>query len=160
GDDALAASVNRVLQQTLLYNLTSEERYAPAIRAEIDALAAAGERTRSYAIKRRIGSLVVNIHRLLGVKPSVDRLLRRVFEEAVMEPEERAARISYGGYAAAGGRARGYRWVLYGLCVVLIAGIAYAVRRLQHGARALAAANERLEERVAERTRELDARNR
>jgi HPt (histidine-containing phosphotransfer) domain-containing protein len=160
GDDALAASVNHVLQQTLLYNLTSEEKYAPVIRKEVDALAAAGERTRSYAIKRRIGSLVVNIHRLLGVKPSVDRLLRRVFEEPVIEHEERVAHIYYEGYAAAEGRARGYRVVLYGVCILLIAGIAYTIRRLQHSARALAAANERLEERVAERTRELDARNR
>src|SRR5262245_3583528 len=160
GAERLAAAVNRVLQQALFYNLTSDERYAPIIHAEVAALAAAGEEVRSYVLKRRVRTLVRNVRALLKVKPVVDRLLLRIFEEPVTRHEERIAEIYYAGYAAAEREASRYRVVLYGLALALMVVVAYGVRRLQQTARALAAANERLEERVAERTRELERRNR
>ncbi len=160
GDERLAASVNHVLQQALLYNLTSEEKHASIVEAEVNALAAAGQRAGSYLVRRRVRTLALNIHALLKVKPLVDRLLLRIFEQPVVEHEETIARTYYAGYADAERVARRYRIVLYGLAVALVLVVAYAVRRLQQTARALAAANERLEERVAERTRELAVRNR
>jgi two-component system NtrC family sensor kinase len=159
GDEHLAASVNRVLQLTLFYNVTSDEKYAPIIQQEVDALSAEGEAARSFRIKRRLGTLVANIRRLLKVKPAVDGLLGQIFNVPVTEHEDEVANIYYAGYSAAEHFARRCRGVLYGLCVALIVLIAYGIRRLQQTARALAIGNERLEERVVERTRELDARN-
>src|SRR5260221_6796823 len=102
-------------------------------------------------------TLTTNIHRLLKVKPAVDSLLAQLFREPIVEHEDEVARVYYLGYAAAERDARRYRVVLYALCVALLGLLAYGVRRLQHTARALAAGNEQLEERVAERTRDLRA---
>jgi HPt (histidine-containing phosphotransfer) domain-containing protein len=159
-DKPLALAVNRVLQQALLYNLTSDEKYATAIRSDVDVLAAAGERAHSRGVRRRVRTLATNIRRLLDLKPEVDRLLRRIFDEPVIQHEESVAAIYYSGYAAAEHLAARYRIGLYGLCVALLTLVAYGFRRLQLSAKALSLGNERLEERVAERTRELDSRNR
>jgi len=143
GDERLATDVNEALQAALLYNLTSDEQYAPVIRTRADALAAAGERVRTYVVKRRIGTLVLAMRRLLLVKPDVDRLLRRLFDEPVVEHEERVANIYYGGYAAAEHAASGYRVALYGSCVLLLGLLGIGVGRLQRTAQALAVSNER-----------------
>lgn len=160
GDQRLAADVTRVLQLTLLYNLTSDEAYAPKIRAEVDALAVAGEAANGYLVKRRVRTFVMNIRTLLEVKPDVDRLLLRLFDEPVTQHEETVARKFYDGYAAADEVANRYRIALYASCVALLLIVGLSVLRLQQTARALAVANDRLEERVLERTRELDAINR
>jgi HPt (histidine-containing phosphotransfer) domain-containing protein len=160
GDGQLAANANEILQMTLLYNLTSDEKYARFIRNGSSVLAVAGEQARSYRVKRRIGTLVLDLRRLLIVKPAVEELLLRIFHEPIIEHEDEVANIYYADYAAAERTARVYRVVLYGVCIALLLLVAYGVRRLQHTARALAISNERLEERVIDRTRELDARNR
>jgi two-component system NtrC family sensor kinase len=159
GDDRLAAAVNQVLQLALLYNVTSEEKYAPIIRDAVDALAIEGDALPSVRIRRRIGTLVLNIRRLLEVKPAVDGLLRQIFDVPVTQHEDEVANIYYAGYSTAEHTARRYRGVLYGICISLVAFIVFGIRRLQQTARALTIGNERLEERVAERTHELDARN-
>jgi HPt (histidine-containing phosphotransfer) domain-containing protein len=160
GDERIAGDVNRVLQQTLLYNLTSDEKYAPIIGHGVDGLSVSGERAKSYLVKRRVRTLVMNIRTLLKVKPVVDRLLVKIFEEPVTQHEEQVAHIYYAGYAAAEHVAGRYRMGLYGLVIALLALVGYGVRRLQHSATELQGANEKLEERVADRTRELDSRNR
>ena len=157
GDRYLAEQVNNILQIVLLYNLTSDEEYAPVIGMRLGLLSAGAERTDAPAIRRRLRTLITNIHRLLRVKPSVDSLLARIFREPIVEHEDEVARVYYAGYAAAEREAKRYRVVLYGLCVALLGLLGYGVRRLQHTARALAASNEQLEERVVERTRELRA---
>jgi HPt (histidine-containing phosphotransfer) domain-containing protein len=159
GNDQLAALVNESMQLTLLYNLTSGDQYVQEIRRSLDDLAEVASHTQSPRLKRRLGTLELNIRRLLEVKPAVDGLLRRIFDEPVVEQEENVANIYYAGYAAAEHVARQYRVILYGFCVGLLGLIGLGVRNIQRSARALAVSNERLEERVAERTRQLDARN-
>jgi HPt (histidine-containing phosphotransfer) domain-containing protein/PAS domain-containing protein len=158
-EERLAADVNRALQQMLLYNLTSDDKYATVINSEIDALEIAGRKAPSYLVKRRVRTLVLNIRTLLRVKPEVDKNLRRIFEQPVTAHEETVAAIYYAGYSAAERTAGNYRVLLYALCIALIALVAYSVRRLQRTARALAISKEELEERVVERTRELGQRN-
>jgi HPt (histidine-containing phosphotransfer) domain-containing protein len=160
GDEALADEVTRVLELTLVYNLTSDESYAPRIREGAGALARRGEYSRSVSGRRRVRTFVLNIGRLLQVKPEVDRLLARIFDEPVITHEDRVAALYYGGYAAADARANHYRLGLYAACLLLMGLIGYGVLRLQQSARSLAISNERLEARVLERTAELDARNR
>jgi HPt (histidine-containing phosphotransfer) domain-containing protein/PAS domain-containing protein len=157
GDRFLAEQVNNVLQIVLLYNLTSDEEYAPVIGMRLGLLSAGAEHSDSPAIRRRLRTLITNIHRLLKVKPAVDGLLASIFRQPIIEHEDEVARVYYAGYAAAEREAKRYRVVLYALCVALLGLLAYGVRRLQHTARALAASNELLEERVVERTRELRA---
>ena len=152
--------MNDLIRLTLLYNLTSDEKHARVIQRRVNLLDAAVARARSPAVRRRVGALVGDIRRLLDVKPAADGLLRRVFDEPVIEEEEHVAKLYYAGYAAAEEAARRYRVVLYGVCLALFGALGFGVRRLQHSARALITSNARLEERVAERTRELDARNR
>jgi two-component system chemotaxis sensor kinase CheA len=158
-EERLAADVNRALQQMLLYNLTSDDKYAPVINGEVDALEIAGRKAHSYLVKRRVRTLVLNIRTLLRVKPEVDQNLRRIFEQPVIAHEETVAGIYYAGYSAAERTAGRYRVLLYGLCIALIGLVAYGVRRLQRTARALAISKDELEERVVERTRELGVRN-
>ena len=157
GDRFMAEQVNNVLQMVLLYNLTSDEQYAPVIGMRLGLLSAGAERTDSPAIRRRLRTLITNIHRLLKVKPAVDGLLLRIFHEPIIEHEDEVARVYYGGYAAAEREAREYRVVLYVLCVGLLGMLGYGFNRLKQTARALAVSNEGLEERVIERTRELRA---
>jgi two-component system chemotaxis sensor kinase CheA len=159
GDDELAARVNESMQLTLLYNLTSGEQYAQDIRRSTDDLGEAIAHAKTPRLKRRLGTLQLNIRRLLEVKPTVDGLLRRIFDEPVVEQEENVANIYYAGYAAAEHAARNYRVVLYGVCMSLLGLIGFGVHRMRRATRDLVVANERLEERVADRTRELDARN-
>ena len=159
GDERLLASVNRVLQQTLFYNLTSDERYAPEIRNQVDALSHDGASARTHLVRRRVRTLVLNIRTLLDVKPLVDQLLIQVFASRVNEKEEAIANIYYAGYAAAERTASHYRITLYGVSVLLLLLVANGIRRLQLTARDLVATNERLEDRVAERTQALDRRN-
>jgi HPt (histidine-containing phosphotransfer) domain-containing protein len=159
GDEELAKQVNHVLEQTLLYNLTSDESYAPRIAADLSALTLADESLRSFTLKRRVRTLTLNVRRLLKVKPETDELLRQIFAAPVMEREEGVASIYYRGYADAERLANRYRSLLYGCCLLLLSGVVMGVLRLRHTAQALALANEQLEQRVAERTRELDARN-
>jgi signal transduction histidine kinase len=159
GDERLLASVNRVLQQTLFYNLTSDERYAPEIRNQVEALSHDGAAARTHLVRRRIRTLVLNIRTLLDVKPLVDQLLLQVFASRINEKEEAIANIYYAGYAAAERTASHYRITLYIVSVLLLLLVANGIRRLRLTARDLAATNERLEERVAERTQALDRRN-
>jgi HPt (histidine-containing phosphotransfer) domain-containing protein len=155
GDRHLAEQVNHLVQLVLLYNLTSDEQYAPVVGLRVNLLAASAERSDSIGVRRRVRTLVMNVRRLLKVKPAVDGLLLRIFNEPIVEHEEQVARLYYGDYAAAERAARGYRVVLYLLCLCLVVLVGFAVRRLQQTAHALAINNEGLEERVAERTREL-----
>jgi len=159
GDERLVASVNRVLQQTLFYNLTSDERYAPEIQTQVNALDSDGAAARTHSVRRRVRTLVLNIRTLLKVKPLVDQLLLHIFAAPVNEKEEKIASIYYAGYAAAERSAGHYRITLYGVSILLLLLVAHGIRRLQLTARALAASNERLEERVAQRTQALDHRN-
>jgi hypothetical protein len=126
----------------LLYNLTSDEQYAPVIGLRLGLLSATAQSIQSSAIKRRLRTMVTSIHRLLRVKPAVDGLLLQIFDQPIVPHEYEVARIYTAGYAAAERRAGGYRVVLYGLCMSLLALVVYGVRRLQHTARALAISNE------------------
>ncbi len=157
GDSDLAEQVNHVLQMLLLYNLTSDEQYAPVIGLRLGLLAAASERADSPSVRRRLRTLITSVNRLLKVKPAVDALLLQIFDQPIIQHENEVARIYYDAYASAERAAKRYRVVLYALCIALVLVVGYGVRRLQHTARALAASNERLEEHVVERTRELRA---
>jgi HPt (histidine-containing phosphotransfer) domain-containing protein/PAS domain-containing protein len=157
GDAYLGDQVNHVLQLVLLYNLTSDNHYAPVIGLRLNLLSASAERADSPVIRRRLRTLVTNIHRLLTVKPAVDALLLQILDQPIIQHENEVASIYYDSYAAAERAARSYRVVLYALCIGLVLLVGYGVRRVQHNARALVGSNELLEERVVERTRELRA---
>ena len=155
GDGSLAARVHHLLEMVLFYNLTSDEQYAPVIRLRLGFIALVAEHSDSPMVRQRVKTLTLHVQRLLRVKPAVDQLLLRMFDEPIIEHENEVARVYYAGYAAAEQAAKHYRLVLYMLCVGLALLIAYGVQRLRQTARELAVSNERLEERVVERTRDL-----
>lgn len=158
-DERLAQDVDRVLRLVLLYNLTSDESYSSTIARELDQLAATGDKLDHPTLKRRVRSLVTNTRRLLKIKPSVDQLLTAIFEQPVTDHEEIVARVYAQGYGNAVWVAQRYQFVLYSLSVLLFMLVAYGVLRLRRSALELVAANETLEQRVADRTRALAARN-
>lgn len=160
GDRKLASDIIQVLQHTLIYNLTSDESYAPTIRRELDELTKRIDQIESIREKRRVRNFALQVRTLLRLKPEVDALLQAIFMEPVTQHEDTVAAAYYKGYASAERVAGHYRVGLYGLCLALFVTVGLGVRRLQQSARALASANERLEERVVERTRELASRNR
>lgn len=160
GNPELADRITRMLQQTLIYNLSSDESQARVIEGDLAPLAGAGEALGSPEARRRLRTFVLQIRTLLRLKPEMDQLLRAVFDEPVVQHEDNVAKTYYAGYSAAEHVANRYRIVLYAFSIALLAVIAYQVRRLQQTAKALAASNETLEIRVQERTRELDSRNR
>jgi len=160
GEDGLAREVNRTLQHALLYALTSDESHVPLIRGQLGALTRETENAQSGALRRQSMAFIQNVRRLLIVKPLVDQRLFELFDEPVIEHEDRVARTYYEGYRQAEQTASYNRVVLYALCLVMLVALGYALRSLQRTARGLVIANERLEERVAARTQELSMRNR
>jgi len=112
GDHVLAERVNNTLQLVLLYNMTSDEGHAPVISARLELLAADAERSDSAPIRRRLRTLITNIHRLLKVKPSVDGLLASIFRQPIIEHENEVARVYYAGYASAEESNRRFRYLL------------------------------------------------
>jgi signal transduction histidine kinase len=159
-DDRLAADVNRTLQQMLLHNLTSDESYAETVRAEVNALDIAGRQARTYLVKRRVRTLVLNIRTLLAVKPEVDRNLLRILDLPIKDHEDNVAAIYSAGHATAERIAGRYRVLLYSFCLALLLMVSFGVLRLRRTAHALETSKDRLEARVAERRHDLDARNR
>jgi two-component system chemotaxis sensor kinase CheA len=157
GDLSLGENVHHLLETVLLYNLTSDEHFAPVIKNQSGLISSAAEHTSSPALRRRVRALLLDVQRLMRVKPEVNQLFVRMFDEPIIDHENAVGRVYYAEYYAAEKAAAGYRLVLYVLCVGLAALIGYAVHRLRQTARALAASNERLEERVVERTRDLRA---
>ena len=145
-----------MLQIVLLYNLTSDGEYAPVIGMRLGCCRRSGA-------QRVAGDPPPPAHAHHQHPPPAQgqasgrRLLASIFRQPIIEHEDEVARVYYAGYTAAEREAKRYRVVLYALCVALLGLLAYGVRRLQHTARALAASNELLEERVVERTRELRA---
>ncbi len=160
GEERLAQKVDEVLRLALLYDLTSDEKYAPMTREQVEALLRENDRAKEASVRRRVRTLVISIRRLLEVKPAVDRLLTEVFEQPVALHEERVAALYYRNYAVAASRVDHYRVGLYGVCIALVGVVVLGIHRLQRSAKALALANEQLEERVANRTQELAQRNR
>jgi HPt (histidine-containing phosphotransfer) domain-containing protein/PAS domain-containing protein len=158
-DPKTAQALNGLLQQTLLYNLTSDQTYAPEIKQGIENLTLTIESSQSHAIRQRVRSFTRTIQRLLSAKPVVDRQLAAIFAEPIVSHEDEVAALYFEGHAAAEAIANRYRMAMYATCVVLLGLIAYGFLRLDLAARALATANEHLEERVQERTRELNHRN-
>lgn len=159
GEARLSVLVTEHLQHMLVYNLSSDESLAEPLKKELAALSEAGEKSGSVAIRRRVRTFVLNSQRLLVLKPEVDTLLHQIFAEPVTAHEETVARTYYARYASAAAVANRYRLGMYGVSVLLLALVAAGVARLRHTAKELAAANERLEQRVQERTRELALRN-
>jgi signal transduction histidine kinase len=155
----LSEGVTSVLQQMLVYNLSSDESLVQRLRGELDALKQAGDASPEPNVRRRVRTFVLNCERLLAIKPEVDRLLRLIFDEPVTAHEEIVASTYARGYAAAAILANRYRIGMYAVSVALFALVAFGVRRLQQTAAALRTSNELLEERVAARTRELNSRN-
>lgn len=160
GDPNTAQVINGLLQQTLLYNLTSNESYAPDIRHGVEELARIGEKATAHVVKQRVRSFTRTVLRLLSAKPVVDHQLAAIFSEPIEGHEENVATIYFEGHTAAESVANRFRVALYATCVLLLGLIAYGFLRLDLAARALTTANERLEERVQERTLELNDRNR
>jgi HPt (histidine-containing phosphotransfer) domain-containing protein len=157
--EALAQQTNDVLKLTLLYNLTSSETYAKIIERDVLVLSTSGSQLKNENLKRRIHTLAIAIRRLLNTKPQVDRLLTEIFAQPVTVHENKVAEVYALGYAEAERSAQGYRSILYVLSMGLGILVAIAMFRLRRSARALAAANATLEERVTERTLALHQRN-
>lgn len=156
GEHDLAQLVHRASYLTLLYNITADYSGAPEIRKISETLEKAGSLSLSRNLRVRIRTFCRNILRLLTLKPIVDKHLRKLLDEPIAQHEQRVANIYYRGYAAAEQRAGRFQLSLYGLSLVLLAAVAAVLLRLQRAAVALSASNDQLEERVLQRTEELD----
>jgi two-component system chemotaxis sensor kinase CheA len=155
GDGALAESVHHLLEMVLFYNLSSDEQYAPVIGLRLGLISVSAQHATSPVVRRRVRTLALHVQRLLLVKPAVDQMLLRMFDEPIVEHENAVAHVYYAEYFAAERVAKHYRLGLYVLCLGLAMVISVGIRRLRQTARALSASNERLEERVVARTRDL-----
>lgn len=159
GEQSLIDKTNHVVSLALLYNLTSDEAYAPRILRNTLALESQAEKSKSLAARRQVRTFARNVRGLLEAKPQVDGLLQAIFAAPIAQHEDRLADIYYSGYGDAEAQAGRYRLVLYGMSIALMLLVGIVVARLKLTARALAQSNESLEARVDERTRELDTRN-
>lgn len=158
-DQDLTDQTTQIVSLALLYNLTSDEAYAPEILRKTSNLESQAEASTSSTTRRQVRTFARNVRTLLLVKPQVDELLEAIFSAPIAEHEDRIADVYYAGYGAAEARASHYRLALYGMSIALLLLVGIVFARLKLTARALAQSNESLEARVTERTLELGTRN-
>lgn len=100
-------------------------------------------------------STIRHVRTILERKIDVNGLIRKIIEApsaARLDELSQAYRLSF---VAADESASFYRSLLFWASILLLVGVLYGVTRIFQAARSLAEANERLESRVKERTREL-----
>jgi len=156
GDRLLAARLNELLRNVLIYNLNSGSERGDQIHARIDALLKGSPAARG---NYNLSPLIAHARAILKYKSEVDLLIQDLTNLPTQERAEALYRIHNSDFDRALKTADTYRVFLYLLSITLLGAIAYVLVRLRRSARALNAANEGLEQRVQERTVELSKSN-
>lgn len=153
---SLGPDIRALLELVLVYNLSSDEAYAPEIHARLDSLTHSED---AVVLGRPLELFDAHLHTVMESKPEVDGLVQGLLGLPVVAAEDSAHNTYLQSYQRAEREAGRYRALLYAMTVGLIALVAWSFVRLRRARNALAAANAGLEEKVAARTADLDAKN-
>jgi PAS domain S-box-containing protein len=146
GDGELAALLNDMLRDVLIYNLTVSEELAPKINSEIDLLR---EKREDYSLAVRgsdLGLAIAHARVILQNKPQVDALLKDLVLLPTSERSESVHRAYNRSYEKALEKVGVYRFLLYLFSTVSLAVIsAYIIIKLRKAGQSVSAAKEKLQ---------------
>ena len=123
-DSTLAARLNKLLQDVLLFNLTTSEELKPQIEGAIPQILAVSRSTTQHADVERA---IAHARIILTRRPQVDRLVERILSLPTGDRGEDIAQAYYNAYQQALNTANLYRLVLYLLSTLLVIGIATSI---------------------------------
>ncbi len=156
---AATARVNALLQDVLLYNLSANADQKAAVTEHLQALQAARSQFPAAA-RSELDLVAAHTNTILAQKPQVDSLIAQIVSAPTAEHSDALYRTYQTHYQQALARANAFRLYLVGFCVLLLAYVAFILARLKQSTNALNGINATLEQRIAERTGALEAKNR
>ena len=140
----LKTTLNNLMYDILLYNLTANEELKPNIKAQIEKLSQIKDQ---YAINENKFSTklaISHVSIILINKPLVDDLTRIIINIFVPSQAKFIENIYDSFYYRAIKLANIYRWLAYGLSLVLLAGISYLIiNKLSRATQKITVLNER-----------------
>lgn len=154
----LADNLRALQREVLLYNLRSIEEAVPEIQRRLAALRSSTQGLASAA-EQDLGRVIRHAETILRYKAQLDRITRELLALPTGQRLQELSSAYQAEYRAAAVTANHYRLALYLAAIVLFWSIAYTLIRLRNATTALHAANATLEQRVRERTAELQSAN-
>jgi signal transduction histidine kinase len=152
----LIGGIRDVERDVPLYNLTGEEPLAITVRKKLDDLQHA---SRGSPLATAIDLLRAHADMILRTRPGVEIALRELLSSSSQHIVDELNQTYNQHYEAAERSTNYYRFGLYALCILLLAGVVVSLLRLVRYAQAVRVANDQLENRVRERTEELSRAN-
>lgn len=156
---ALAANLRVLLQEILVYNLHSIEEVIPRLKARIATVSGAAG-TLDESSKEDLSRVIRHAETILSFKRQLDDATSSLLALPTQTKLQAIYSDYHGRYQQASVTANNYRLALYMAAILLFSGIAYVFIKLKNTTTALHQANAGLEQRVSERTRELQQANR
>ena len=159
----LSASLDELVQNILLYNLTSSEDLTSSVKATIEKL----QNIRESNISEEESFLInlANRHAeiILSYKPRIDKLTQQILGLLNTQQSEELDKAYYSYYQKAVNKANIYRHFAYAWSLILLGWISYLatsrtlqlLQKSQRAELALQKMNEDLEAKVKERTAQL-----
>jgi len=149
----LLASLNYILRDILIYNLTSNDELEQTIRAHMERLGQNDARYAPDIARADLDMLLAHGRTILRTKPQLDALTTELLSLPTLQRHDDLTRLYSTHYEQALQAANLYRLYLSLFVVVLLGCIAYVLMQLHQSAHALKAANAELTAEVTERQR-------
>ena len=159
----LSISLDRLVQNILLYNLTSSEDLTYTVKKTIKKLQTISEQQISEEERSLINLANRHAEIILSYKPRIDRLTQQIIDLLSAQRSEELNKTYYGYYQSAVNQTSIYRHFAYAWSLILLGWISYLaidralrlLRKSQQAESALQKMNEELEAKVKERTAQL-----
>lgn len=151
GDRALLKNLDAVLRDLLIYNVASSDKLKESIENKLAALGAAPSMKTQDAV-----ALMHHPRIILEKKELVDLQLKTLIELPINDLNEQLFDVYTLSYSRILHRSNQFRYLLYLACLVLLVYALNMFMRLRRTALALHIANITLEQRVSERTADLE----
>ncbi len=155
----LARLLRDLVRDIVLYNLYSHEELLPEITLKIKKLRSNIDSYKNFLNTKNLERIIRHGDTILIYKSGMDQDGKSILELPTKQQLEMIYNIYYDEYIRSLSVANNYRLVLYLATILLVAVIAHTFIRLSNTKRALHVANANLEQRVQERTEELNTAN-
>lgn len=161
----LSASLDELVQNILLYNLTSSEDLTSSVKGTIKKLQRIKQENENVNEEELFLINLANRHAeiILSYKPRIDRLTQEILQLLNTQESEELDNAYYSYYQKAVNKTSIYRHFVYAWSLILLGWISYLaisrtvqlLRKSQRAESALQKMNEELEAKVKERTAQL-----
>ena len=154
-DRELAAHLENLLREVLIYNLTSRQALGSQIQTRVEMILSHRARHSPSVDGADLDIVIAHVKTILKNKPQVDAVTTEILVVPTSQANDELYAAYNQHYEQALRTVNRYRLYLSLFSVMLLGYIAYIIVKLRNTTRALNAANASLEQRVQERTDEL-----